>query len=298
MSTPLKRYRYGETLPAQAPFIISPAYQYNEGDFLYLTSTPVTTPDGNTGYGVAPAQEFTYSTAIADPASAPTGTEVATSTSNFSGPGFTSGTGYLLYYTWLTNTGLESGPSPASSAITLDTSHCIVVTCPSLPAGVSGINWYVTNASGTSPQLAATTVGAAAQQIVGPPQANAPTYPAANGLSALVLSQNAFVQSFYGICNQTNLATGNLTTEAYGIKDGYITSNGLGEYDFACAAANWNNGDLIAIGTLNSLNLDPQTVIKTTIRACAIARCVRTATSSTVVRGNLFGTKQLVAQPY
>lgn len=278
-------YRYGNANPVQLPF--KAAVAVNVGDFVFEDETD--------SYTVKPAMSVTWQTAIADPTVAPTTSAIASP----NGPGLGAGTGYLAYYTWVTSTGLESGPSPASSAQTITANQGIQLkSAAAVPAGVVAINWYLSNASGTSPQLVGQAPYAGGLAVVAAPPSDSPTYPAANSLSALILTQQYFAQRFAGISGQAFDGT---NTTAYGIQDGFLRVDTMGVFDFACAAATYNTGDILTLAKDTGNNLTGQTVVLagtaqqavlSTVKNISLARVVVPYTSNTtVVRAELVRTR-------
>lgn len=266
-------YRYGESNPIRVPW--KSAVAVNVGDFVFEDETD--------SYTVKPAMSAPWQTAIADPSAAPT---LAAAASPL-GPGFGAGSGYVVKYTYLTADGVESGPSPASSALTLTAGQGINATGVTVPAGVVAVNWYVSNSTGGSLLLVATTAYGAGLTITGPPPSTAAAPPAANGLSALVLTQVYFAKRFLGIASQAFDGT---NTSAYGIQDGSLRVDTMGIYDFTCAAATFNVGDLLTLAQDVGNNLTGQTVVLAgtaqqanlpNVAKIALARVVQAYTANT-----------------
>ena len=292
-TTPTWRYAYGDAKPTQAPYILGNAF--NMGDFMYMTSTNVTPPDGQTQYAVAPANELAVASAIADPSIAPT--IEAISATNV-GPGFTiTSTGIGVAYTYVTANNLESGPSPLSARMSTN-GDAIQVTGVTLPTGVYKVRWYVTADAGTTLFYAGDSINGNGITIGGPPPSTAANPPAASSLTAQVLSQLAFAQLFAGVAGNTY--DGSNPIDIYGIKSGYTVFLGGGDFNFSCASANWNVGDLFGI-TISGGLYQAQTIIKVPQSQfqCAIGRIVRGGTALTTVRGQIVASvKTMLAQQY
>ena len=294
-TTPTWRYAYGDANPTQAPFI--PGNAFNMGDFMYMTSTQVTPPDGQTQYAVQPANQLSVASAIADPTTAPT--IEAVSATNV-GPGFTvASTGISVAYTVVTANNLESGPSALSARMSTS-GDAITTTGVTLPAGAVKARWYVTTDGGTAAtlQLAGETINGNGITIGGPPPTGAVNPPAAASLTAQILSQLAFAQSFIGIAGNTY--DGSNPIDIYGIKSGYAVVLAGGVFNFACASANWNVGDLFGI-TISGGLYQAQTIVKVPQSQfqCAIGRIVRGGTALTTVRGQIIASvKTMLAQQY
>ena len=283
------RYVYGDAQPVKAPW--KGTYNFNIGDIMYEDNTDTVTPPDQAGalYPVKPCYDFTWQSAISDPIAGPTATAI--SAASLIGPGFAAGTSYKVQYTYVTPDGpygtyLESGPSSYSSAIVIATGGGIAITGVSVPSGVQKVNWYVTNGTGTTPQLAASTLYGASVNLTVAPPATAPAPPAANGLSALVLTQFAFVQQFLGVSAQ--YYNGNSFGQPgavvnYGVTDGYTRIDAGGVFNFVCATATFNVGDLVGVAKDTGNNLAGQTVVAVSSKALAIGRVEQGTYQATTV---------------
>lgn len=242
------RYRYGDTMPE--------ALTYNTSNPIYIGDCVANVS------GLISAANFTWQSAIADPASAPTGTDSGGAVS----PGIAVGT-YKVQYTYVTPDGLESGPSALSSGISVTATHGIVISGVALPAGVVAVNWYVTAASGSTGFLAASNNGQTFTLTGLPGSVIQP--PAANGLSAFVLTQVAFNKLFCGVAEQYYNGT---TTTAIGIGSGAMRVSTAGVFEFDTVASSFNPGDLVGLDNSGSSTLLPQQVALVTNKALAIGR--------------------------
>jgi hypothetical protein len=292
MSTNFFRYRYGDARCIKAPW--KTAFGINIGDLVYTDpADSVTTPDGYALFPTKPAGSFTFSTAIADPTTAPT---VADSGGVVLGAGFSGGT-YKAAYTIVTADGAESGPSSISAGTTITATHGINLTIgAALPAGVVAVNWYLSAAGGSTVFFVVQTLNGQGVTLTGPgPGTLAP--PAANGLSALVLSQIAFAKQFVGTSAQFYDGNALTALTPYGVKDGYVRIDTEGTFDFPLlAAASFNDGDFFGVGTITGTSLDPQTIAPVKYKAQAIARVVQGGTLLTTVRLRMYGNKLQLSQ--
>jgi hypothetical protein len=286
-------YRYGETNPVKVPW--KSAVAVNVGDLVFQDDTD--------SFTVKPAMSLTFQTVIADPSVAPTIADSGAAAS----PGFGAGN-YKAQYTYVTASGLESGPSPASGAVAITATHGITVSGVTLPAGVIGINLYLSAAGGSATTFVQYMPGGSTVTVTGPPQANSPAPPAANGLSALALTQALFAQKFLGVAGQQ---FDGVNTSAYGINDGTLRVDTGGVYDYPCASATFNQGDLVAVAQDVGSNLAGQKVVlagtafaaanvnafggaggPSSVRAIAIGRVAQAYTSATTtVRIMLLATR-------
>lgn len=280
-------YRYGESNPMQLPYKSGVAV--NVGDMVYQ--------DDGDGYTVKPMMSLTWQTAISDP-SAPT---IADSGGAVS-PGFGAGT-YKAQITLVHKSGLESGPSALSSGVAITATHGITVSGVTLPADILSVRVYLTAAGGSTTTYLGELPAGATMTFTGPPQANATAPPAANGLSALALTQALGLQKFVGVAGQAFDGT---NTSAYGINDGSLRVDTDGVYDFTCTSQTFNQGDLVTFAKDTGNNLAGQQVALAgtaagllpvapggaggvaNIRAVAFARVVKAyAAATTTVRVQL-----------
>ncbi len=67
---------------------------------------------------------------------------------SWSTPVFSAPASYTAVYTWVSTAGVESTPSPASTAVAVVSGQAIAWTLPALASGMSGINLYMDNGSG------------------------------------------------------------------------------------------------------------------------------------------------------
>lgn len=269
------RYQYGDTNPVN--------YTYNTSNAISLGDCCWV--DSGNSYNLKSANVFTWATAIADPSSAPTIADSGAAAS----PGFGAGT-YKVQYTYVTADGLESGPSALSTGATITATHGITASGVALAAGTVAVNWYVTAAGGSSATLVATNNGGTIT-FTGPPPSTAVAPPAANGLSALVLTQVGFCKAFVGVAAQRY---DGVKTTAIGINDGTLRVDTSGVFEFDTAASSLNPGDLVGLDTASSLLL-PQQVALVTNKALAIGR-VQNPTFNVVgsvnrVKVQVYGTK-------
>lgn len=294
-------YRYGDSIPVKMPWKV--AYDINIGDLLFLDSTDTVTPPDSSAalYPVKQAGDFSWSSAIADPTTAVT--IAATAATNL-GPGFTvAGAGYKVAYTLVTADGLESGPNTLSAAMNTNT-DVITVTGVTVPAGCTGVRWYVTTDGGGASTLQLVIDDSNGYGrgvvIVGPPPSDAPAPPAASALTATLVTQAAFTKKFAGVSAQYYGGEAITSTSlAYGVKDGYIRGDAGGVFDFPCASATFNDGDLVGVAKASGNALNPQKVVGVSQQAAAIGRVVMGGGSLTTVRVALFSpaTKFAVSHP-
>lgn len=287
------RYQYGDSNPICVPW--KPNFPINIGDMVYTDPTDTVTLNGATLYPTKSAAAFTWQSQISDPAAGPTGVA-----SVALGPGFTAGATYKVEYTYVTADGAESGPSPLSSAISLSSGQGIYVSGVAVPAGIKFVNWYVTASNGSTPQLVQTTPYGAGTTIVGPPPSDAPAPPAASNLSPTLLTQIAFNKQFVGNSGQFYDGT---STPGYGVRSGLIRVDTGGTFLMDCAAASFNDGDLVGLAKDTGNALAAQTVVAVAYKAAAIGRVKLGAGSTnqlgstlTQVEVEIFPPKQRISQ--
>lgn len=295
----LMRYRYGDANPRKLAW--KATYDFNIGDCMWLDSTDTVTPpdQASSVYPVKAAADLTWQTAITDPTTAPNITAV----SSPYGPGFTvASTGFKVAYTYVTLSGLESTASSLSSAMSTNGDGISAALPAALPAQVYRVNWYVTTDGGdaTTLKLAGSSVGGYGIVLSGPPASDAAAPPSSSQVTATALTQALFAQRFAGVSAQYyNGDAITATTLPYGVKDGYARIDSGGVFDFACdASSNFNEGDLVGMEKDSGGNyLYNQQVIAVPTQAQAIGKVVQAATSTSVVRVQIFGQKSLVSRP-
>lgn len=291
------RYRYGDANPVKVPW--KATFAINIGDCCFLDSSDTVTPpdQSSTMYPVKAAGSYTWQSAITDPTTAPT---ISANASPL-GPGFTvAGAGFKVAYTYVTLAGAESTASSLSSAMNTNGNGINVQLAAGVPAGVYAVNWYVTTDGGNAStlRLAATTVGGSGTTLASPPASDAQQPPATSQVTALALTQAAFAKNFVGVSAQYYGGDAiTATTLAYGVKDGYMRMDTGGAFDFACASATFNEGDLVGLAKATGNALDPQTVIAVATQSQAIGKVVQGGVSITTVRVMIQGQRNLTSRP-
>lgn len=263
------RYRYGETQPIRQAFKAGVAVDF--GDCVY--------EDAADSFTIKPAGSLTWGTAVAT-ATAPTVTDGAVAL----GTGLTNAaTGVKVSYQFPWGEGALS----AAGSATPTANAAIKLAAVALPANVIGLNVYVETAAGSGVyQLWGTTQGGLTL-ITGYGIGHVPAVaPVTSG--ALDVSQYTFCLSFVGVSGQRYDGT---NATAYGIKDGKVRVDTDGVFDFACASASFNPGDLVGLAKQTGSLLDPQTVILVAHRTLAIGIVMAPTTSSTTARVQLFSRK-------
>ncbi len=276
------RYRFGDSNPTRQPFKSGVAVSI--GDLVFQDETD--------SYTVKPASSVTWQSAVADPTTAPT---LADAASGFSATQLQN-LAYKVAYTYVTPYG-ETGKS-SSTTITPTAGHQINVAGIATPGtGVLSVNWYMTAAGGNAFFLIANNNGGSFA-ITGEPDGSAPSPPAANAISATVVTQYYFAQRCLGCAAQRFDGT---NTTAYGIKDGKLRVDTGGVFDFACASTTFNGGEFVGMAKDTGNALLSQTVVLVASRSLAIGK-VLTPTSynpgsapNTTVRVELFPLKMLQA---
>ena len=173
----------------------------------------------------------------------------------------------------------ETEASSAGSA-TPTAGAALRVTAISLPSGVRGIRYYVETSAGSGTyKLYRETLGESFL-ITGYGPAGAAEPPGATSLGATVMTQAAFVQTFVGASAQRYDGS---NATAYGIKDGYLRFDRGGVFEFDCASASFNYGDLVGPAKASGNALENQKVVAVANRLLAIGRVIKPTTSATKV---------------
>lgn len=291
------RWRYGSTNPRKLPWKV--AYNIDIGDAVFLDSADTVTPPDQsaTVYPAKSAADMTWQTAITDPVTAPTVAANATPL----GPGFTvAGAGFKVAYSYVTPEGLESIVSSLSAAMSTNNNGIDAELVAAVPTGVAKVRWYVTTDGGAAGtlRLVGETSGSNGIAIGGPPASDAAQPVSATQVSATALSQAYFAKRFAGISSQYYGGEAITSVQlAIGVKDGYFRANSGGVFDFDCASATFNEGDLVGMAKASGNNLENQKVEAVLTQAQAIGKVVQAATATTTVRVEIFGQKSLVARP-
>ncbi len=290
------RYRYGETDPVSMPFLQNSTELVAIGDFVYVDSANQQSSQNT----VRQAGNFTWQSAVATP-SAPT---VANTTTTFATGLTNSATGVKVSYQFPWGEGALSNAGSATPTANAG----ILMTGFAVPVPVVAVNVYVESSAGSgtyklygsypvlpqSPQLGGQGVGNVL--IAGYGVGTAPFAGNASGAAvtsaALDVTQYFFGKQFLGVAAQRWNGTVNYVgsaVTAFGMKDGLLRANTSGVYDFACASASFNAGDLIGVAKDTGNNLANQKVVAVAHASLAIARVVRAAATVTTVRGKLIG---------
>lgn len=288
------RYRYGETDPVSMPFLQNNTELVAIGDFVYGDASNQQSSQNT----VRQAGNFTWGTAVATP-SAPT---VANTTTTLA-TGLTNGaTGVKISYVFPWGEGTLS----AAGSATPTANAGIIMTGVAVPAPVVAVNVYVESAAGSGTYLLYNSYPVLPQRpdlggqgignvvITGYGVGTAPYAGNASGAAvtsaALDVTQYNFGKKFMGVAAQrwngpTNYVNSAIT--AFGMKDGLLRFNTAGVYDFACASASFNMGDLLGVAKDTGNNLCNQKVVAVAHRSLAVAVCVKAAATVTTVRGRL-----------
>lgn len=143
-----------------------------------------------TGSLVAPLVQGVAQTSVATPTTAPTPTAVAGSTALVAGT-------YTAAYSFVTADGLETGLSPTAN-VTLTAGEEIQVSAITLPTGAASVNYYLSEAAGSSTLLFDANGDGAQTDLTALPAATASAVPTVNqtGATTLVLANGAAAPTF------------------------------------------------------------------------------------------------------
>lgn len=263
------RHRWGPTMPVSHPFKSGVAVFI--GDLCYR--------DASDSYKLKPAGSFTWQSAVSTP-SAPTVTNTTTTLAT----GLTNAlTGVKVSYQFPWGEGTLSSAGTATPTAQAG----LLLAGLAVPSPAIGVNVYVESSagSGTYKLYAQYAVqpgqqGIGNQLIVGYGTGQVPPgSPAAQDATAV--SQYTFRQSFAGVSEQCYDGTND---SAYGIKDGKLRASQSGVYEFDCASASFNVGDLVGPAKQSGNALEPQKVVAVTHELLAIGRVVEGTSSQTTVK--------------
>ena len=264
------RYRYGDTNPTKVAYKNGVAVSI--GDLCYIDAG-----DGNT---IKPASALAWGTAIASPA-APSAVSAGVAVGSAFGTG-----NFNVTMTFTTVYG-ETAES-AATTVAMTAGQALKVSTQALPAGATGVKVYCENAAASGTRfLLGALVGNQSQQFFAPPDTTSPAPPTGTSLGALQVTQYAFVQSYLGVNAQRWDGT-NLTT---GSKDGTLRVDTTGVFDFACASAAFNVGDLVGPAKDVGNALLPQTVSAVANKYLAVGRVELAGTALTTARIRLMTAK-------
>ena len=107
--------------------------------------------------------------------------------------------------------------------------------------------------------------------------------------TSLLQTQTDFVASFLGVCAQRK-DTGKTQPGTGGGPAGFVRVDTTGVFEFDCASATFNIGDLVGPAKDTGNNLLSQKVVAVGSKVAAIGRVVEGGTSLTKVRVRVFST--------
>lgn len=267
-------YKYGDTSPITVALKTGVA----------VAIADMCLVDEADSYKLKPAGSLTWVSAVSTP-SAPTGaTETGCAVSDL-----TSGaTGIKVAYIfpWGEGTLSSAGSVTVTGSGDGITLHGIALPDPAVRLAV-----YVETAQGSGTYKLYRETNGEAILIVGYGVGRTP--PTAQPQTATALTQFAFNQRFVG-CSAQRYDGSNAS--AYGIKDGKLRVDTGGVFQFDCASASFNPGDLVGPAKASGNTLEPQKVVAVTHPALAIGRVVAPTSSETTVLVRIMPTR-MGAQP-
>lgn len=269
------RYRYGDTNPVNLPIKLGVAISI--GDLCY--------EDSADSYTVKPASSLAFAAGLADPTTAPT---VAAAAGSPAATQFGAGA-WKVTYTYVYPWG-ESAPATQAS-VTLTSGQGISVTgITQPPAPAIGVNWYVSKVAADSVNLLLVAFNQGGSfSIEGPPALSSQLVPSSSQGGAFQQTQYNFAQLFVGQSGQRYDGSNPVATT--GSKDGTIRIDTTGVFEFDCASASFNAGDLVGPDNNGGTALYTQQVVKVASKYLAIGRVEKTVASVTKVKVRLFGQK-------